>query len=94
MGAKRNRLAPIFIKGENMILQKVKSLTAELMGISIDSITENSDFINELNADSLDIVQMLITLENEFNIEFADDEIKVIKTVGDVVRFIENHRVG
>lgn len=77
-----------------MILQKVKSLIAELMGISIDSITENSDFINELNADSLDIVQMLITLENEFNIEFADDEIKVIKTVGDVVRFIENHRVG
>lgn len=77
-----------------MILQKVKSLTAELMGISIDNITENSDFINELNADSLDIVQMLITLENEFNIEFADDEIKVIKTVGDVVRYIENHRVG
>ena len=76
-----------------MTLQKVKSLIAEQLGMSPDEITETSDLINELNADSLDIVQMLISLENEFNVEFDDDEIKVIKTVGDVVKFIENHRV-
>lgn len=76
-----------------MTLQKVKKLIADQLGISPDNITENSDLINGLNADSLDIVQMLISLEGEFNVEFDDDEIKVIKTVGDVVKFIENHRV-
>lgn len=74
-----------------MTLQKVKKLIAEQLGISADSISEASDLINELNADSLDIVQMLISLENEFGIEFDDDEIKILKTVGDVVKFIDNH---
>ena len=77
-----------------MILQKVIKMIAEQLGISPDDITESSDLINELNADSLDIVQMLISLENEFGIEFDDDEIKVVKTVGDVAKFIENHRAG
>ncbi|HOB64531.1 MAG: acyl carrier protein [Clostridiales bacterium] len=77
-----------------MIFQKVKKLIAEQLGIPADDITEDSDFINDLNADSLDIVQMLISLESEFGLEFGDDEIKAIKTVGDVVKFIENHRAG
>ncbi|MDD3946468.1 MAG: acyl carrier protein [Clostridia bacterium] len=77
-----------------MTLQKVKNLIAEQLGMSPEDITETSDLINELNADSLDIVQMLISLENEFHVEFDDDEIKVIKTVGDVAKFIENHRAG
>lgn len=75
-----------------MTLSKVKKLIADQLGVSADSISENSDLINELNADSLDIVQMLISLENEFNIEFNDDEIKVVKTIGDVVKFIDSRK--
>lgn len=75
-----------------MTLSKVKKLIADQLGISADSISENSDLINELNADSLDIVQMLISLENEFDIEFNDDEIKVVKTIGDVVKFIDSRK--
>lgn len=75
-----------------MVLEKVKGLIAEQLNIPLENITENSNLINELDADSLDIVQMLITMENEFGIEFDDEEIKVLKTVGDVVKFIENHK--
>lgn len=75
-----------------MTLSKVKKLIAEQLGISADSISENSDLINELNADSLDIVQMLISLENEFGIEFDDEEIKVVRTIGDVVKFIDGRK--
>lgn len=75
-----------------MTLSKVKKMIADQLGVSADSISENSDLINELNADSLDIVQMLISLENEFDVEFNDDEIKVVKTVGDVVKFIDSRK--
>lgn len=72
-----------------MVFERVAAFVAELLGISKDAVRMESDFINELNADSLDIAQMLITLEQEFDIEFDDEQIVMLKTVGDVVRFIE-----
>jgi len=75
-----------------MISEKVSKLIAEQLGLEPGSVTETSDLINELNADSLDIVQMLISLETEFSIEFDDQELKSIKTVGDVIKCIEKHR--
>lgn len=75
-----------------MISEKVKKMIAEQLGLDPASVTDTSDLINELNADSLDIVQMLISLETEFGIEFDDQELKSIKTVGDVIKFIEKHR--
>ncbi len=75
-----------------MVFDKVKSLIAEQLGINDDEISEESSFVNDLGADSLDIVQMLISLEKEFNIVFGDEEIKTIKNVGDAVRFIDTHK--
>lgn len=75
-----------------MVLEKVKELISEQLGISISDITEESSLVNDLGADSLDIVQMLISLEKEFGIVFGDDEIKTIKTVGDAVKFIDTHK--
>lgn len=75
-----------------MVLEKVKSLIADQLGISESDITEESSLVNDLGADSLDIVQMLICLEKEFGIVFGDDEIKTIKTVGDAVKFIDTHK--
>lgn len=75
-----------------MVLDKVKDLLAKQLGADKDEITADSLLTDDLGADSLDIVQMLITLEKEFKIIFKDDEIRAIRTVGDAVKFIETHK--
>ena len=75
-----------------VVFDKVKSLIAQQLGISESDITEDSSLVNDLGADSLDIVQMLISMEKEFGIVFDDSEIKNIKTVGDAVKFIDTHK--
>lgn len=74
------------------MFEKVQSMIAELMVIDKNKIKGESKFIEDLKADSLDLVQMLIAMENEFGIEFSDGEIQKVKTVNDVVNFIENHK--
>ena len=73
------------------MFEKVQALIAELMGLDKSKITESSDFIVDLKADSLDIVQMLIAMENEFGVEFDDEEMHNIKTVGDVVTYLKKN---
>ena len=77
---------------EATMFEKVQSLIAEHLSISTDKIKPESDFIADLEADSLDIVEMLISLEDCFGIEFEDGEMVNIKTVQDVVNFIENRK--
>ncbi|MDR3185920.1 MAG: acyl carrier protein [Christensenellaceae bacterium] len=72
-----------------MIFEKVKAQIVELLQVKPELVTPESDFINDLNADSLDIAQMLLTMEGIFGIEFDEDEIKTLKTVDDVVKYIE-----
>jgi acyl carrier protein len=72
------------------ILDKVKKTVAEKLGISEDIITEQSALVVDLKADSLDIAAMLYDMEAEFNLEFPDEEIKDLKTVGDVARLLES----
>lgn len=71
------------------MFERVRKHIAELLGIKESLITPDSKFVEDLNADSLDIVQMLIVLEDAFNVEFSDDEIASLKTVGDIVSFVE-----
>ena len=73
------------------MFEKVQSMIAELMVIDKNKIKGESKFIEDLKADSLDIVQMLIAMENEFGVEFDDDEMHSIKSVGDVVRYLEKN---
>lgn len=70
--------------------ERIINSISEQLSIDASKITLDSDFISDLNADSLDIVQMLITMESEYGVEFDDDEIKGIKTVGDIVKFVES----
>ncbi|MDR0751938.1 MAG: acyl carrier protein [Christensenellaceae bacterium] len=74
-----------------MIFEKIKQHLMDVLDLDPNSITLDSDIINDLDADSLDIAQMLLELENNYKIEFEDDDIKTIRTVGDIVRFIENN---
>ena len=66
------------------------SIDAMQLNIPVDSITADSKLVDDLKADSLDIVELVTSLEEEYNIEISDEDIKNIRTVGDVVRFIES----
>ena len=72
-----------------MTFDKVKKLLAEQLNIDESKITENSKVIDELGADSLDVVEMLMTLEDEFNVTVSDEESVNLKTVADIVKLIE-----
>jgi len=71
---------------------KVKSIIAEQLGVAEDTVKTDSAFIEDLGADSLDIVELVMAMEDEFEVEIPDDEAENIKTVSDAVKFIEDHK--
>lgn len=72
-----------------MIFDKVRDILAEQLDIDEDLITLESSIVDDLGADSLDIVDIVMSLEDEFDTEIPDEAIETIKTVGDIVHFIE-----
>ena len=68
---------------------KVVSIIAEQLGISEESISANSDVVKDLGADSIDIVQLLMAMEDEFGVTVTEDDADRLKTVGDIVKIIE-----
>ena len=75
------------------MFEKVKALIADKLSINEDEITMESAFVDDLNADSLDIVELIMALEDELDMEIPDDEAEKFVTVGDVVKFIKAHGV-
>ncbi|MDA8121016.1 MAG: acyl carrier protein [Deltaproteobacteria bacterium] len=71
--------------------KKVKEIVAEQLGKDVNEVTENAAFIEDLGADSLDIVELVMKMEEEFGIEIPDEEAEKIKTVNDVVQYIKTH---
>jgi acyl carrier protein len=71
---------------------KVKSIIADQLGVGEDEIKQESSFIEDLGADSLDIVELVMAMEEEFEIEIPDEEAENIKTVGDAVNYINTHK--
>ncbi len=74
-----------------MVFEKVRKIIADQLGIEEDDITPESSFIDDLGADSLDIVELIMALEEEFDLEIPDSEAEKIKTVGDAVEYIKNN---
>ncbi len=72
------------------IFETVKSVVAEQLGIDEDSITMESSFNDDLEADSLDVVELMMALEDEFKIEISDEEAGKISTIGDIVEYIKD----
>ena len=72
------------------ISSKVKKIVADLLGIDEAKVTEDSSFIDDLGADSLDTVELVMAFEEEFGSEISDSDAEKILTVGDAVKFIEN----
>ena len=73
------------------MFEKVKALIADKLSINEDEITMESAFVDDLNADSLDIVELIMALEDELDMEIPDDEAEKFVTVGDVVKVIKAH---
>ena len=72
-----------------MVLEKVKAILAEQFAVEEDKITADTDLQEDLGADSLDVVDLLMSIEDEFEVEVPDEEIENIKTVGSLVSYIE-----
>ena len=72
-----------------MVLEKVKAILAEQFDVEEDKITADTDLQEALGADSLDVVDLLMSIEDEFEVEVPDEEIENIKTVGSLVSYIE-----
>ena len=73
-----------------MVFDKVKELISEQLDVKADDITEASNIQDDLGADSLDVVDLVMALEDEFDVEIPEDQVENIKTVGDFVKFIED----
>ena len=72
--------------------EQVRKIVAEKLGVSEDKVTETSAFVNDLGADSLDIVEFVMEVEKEFDITIPDDAAAKLVTVGDAVKYIEANK--
>jgi len=72
-------------------LERLKALVSERLGVSEDEVTMEANFKDDLGADSLDVVELVMELEDEFGLEISDDDAEKIQTVADVLEYIENH---
>ena len=76
------------------IEERVKKIVAEQLGLDKDNIANDASFIDDLGADSLDTVELIMEFEKEFNIAIPDDQAEKIGTVGDAIAYIENNNKG
>lgn len=74
------------------ILEKLKGIIVERLGVEESLVKEDANFIDDLSADSLDIVELVMEIEEEFDLEIADSEAEKIVTVGDVVNYIKDNK--
>ncbi|MCI8602731.1 MAG: acyl carrier protein [Ruminiclostridium sp.] len=74
-----------------MVFEKVRSIIMDQLDVEEDKVTKDAVIQDDLGADSLDIVDLVMSFEEEFDIEIPDDQVENIKTVGDIVKYIEEN---
>jgi len=74
-----------------MVFEKVREILCNQLDLEEDNVTMDSDIIEDFEADSLDVVDLVMSLEDEFSIEIPDEQIENVKTVGDIVHYIEDN---
>jgi len=70
------------------LIDRVRELIAEKLGLEVEDITEESDLVEDLDADSLDLVDLIMAIEDEFGVSIADEDVEKIKTVGDIFKHL------
>jgi acyl carrier protein len=71
------------------VADKVKSIIVEQLGVDEEEVTPDASFVDDLGADSLDTVELVMAFEEEFGVEIPDDQAETITTVGDAIKFLE-----
>lgn len=74
------------------IAQKVKDIIVEQLGVDAAQVTEEAKFVEDLSADSLDTVELVMALEEEFSVEIPDEDAEKITSVGDAIKYIQEHQ--
>jgi len=87
----RRAIAPRRTEEEQMsdVAERVKKIVVEHLGVEADKVVDNANFIDDLGADSLDTVELVMAFEEEFGVEIPDDQAETIVTVGDAAKFLE-----
>ena len=75
-----------------MTFDKIKTILSEQLDVDAETLSMETDMAKDLNADSLDVVEILMSIEDEFEVEIPDEEIENIKTIGDLVEYIESNQ--
>ncbi len=73
------------------VYDRVRGIIAERLGVDEEKVTMEAEFIGDLNADSLDLVEVIMAMEQEFNVEIKDEDAENIRTVSDAVQYITEH---
>ena len=73
-----------------MVFDKIKDIIVEQLDVEVDAVTMEASITEDLGADSLDVVDLVMSIEESFDVEIPDEEVENIKTVGDIVKYIEN----
>ena len=75
----------------NDLSDRIQTIVADQLGVEIGEVTKDASILDDLGADSLDVVELVMTLEEAFNIEVPDEAVEEMRTIGDVHRFVEAH---
>ena len=75
----------------NDLSDRIQTIVADQLGVEISEVTKDASILDDLGADSLDVVELVMTLEEAFDIEVPDEAIEEMRTIGDVQRFVESH---
>ena len=74
-----------------MVFERIREIICDQLDLEEDKVTMDSDIMEDFEADSLDVVDLVVSIEDEFGLEVPDDQIENFRTVGDVVRYIEEN---
>jgi acyl carrier protein len=80
------------VASQEEIFQKLKGIVVEQLGVDEEDVTMDASFVEDLNADSLDLVELIMSLEEEFGLEISDEEAEQIASVSDAVEYIVEHQ--
>lgn len=72
-------------------LERVQAIVVDRLGVEADQVVESAEFIGDLDADSLDLVEVIMAMEQEFDLEIKDEDAEKIRSVGDAVTYIDEH---